>query len=132
MPDVSSQIHMRFLDGLSPGARVARAQGIFNIVGGAWPIVSLRTFEWVYGDKQEEWLQKASGGLFLASGVALLMAEDSPDGIRTARRIGVGVALTYLLIDLVYVPKRRIPKTYLQDALCEAGWLTAWWRASER
>lgn len=58
----------------------------------------------------------------------MLKTEDSPDAIRMARRIGVGVALTYLLIDLVYVPRHRIPKTYLQDALCEAAWLAAWAR----
>ena len=58
----------------------------------------------------------------------MVKTEDSRDAISAARRIGVGVALTYLLIDLVYVPRNRIPKTYLQDALCEAAWLAAWAR----
>jgi hypothetical protein len=120
---------MDLFPNLSPAARVARAQGIFNLLGGAWPIVWLRSFEWVYGPKQEDWLQKTSGGLLVASAIALLAAEDSPESMRTARHIGVGVALTYLLVDLVYIPQGRLRKTYLQDLLCEAGWLWAWMRA---
>lgn len=111
--------------------RVARAQGLFNVVGGAWPIVWLRSFEWIYGPKEEDWLQKTSGALFMTVGLAQLMTEDSPESIRFARRVGIGVALTYLTIDLIYVPKGRLRKTYLQDALMEAGWLYAWARASK-
>ena len=110
--------------------RVARAQGLFNVVGGAWPILWLRSFEWVFGPKEEEWLQKTSGALFMSVGIAQLMTEDSPESIRFARRVGVGVALTYLTIDLIYVPKGRLRMTYLLDALMEAGWLYAWARAS--
>lgn len=110
------------------GLRVAKLQGVFNIVGGIWPIVSLRSFEWVYGPKEEDWLQKTSGGLLLASGIALLLTEGSEASLRMARRIGVGVALTYLTIDLIYIPKGRIRKTYIQDAICETGWLFAWFK----
>lgn len=105
-------------------------QGLFNAIGGIWPIVSLRTFEWVYGPKEEDWLQRTSGGLLLVSGLTLVMTEDSPDSVRMARRIGVGVALTYLLVDLIYIPKGRIRMTYLQDAICESGWLLGWAKAS--
>ncbi len=111
---------------------MARAQGLFNVIGGAWPIVSLRSFEWVYGPKEEGWLQKTSGGLLVASGIALLRAEDTPEAIRTARRIGVGVALTYLIIDLVYIPRGELRKTYLQDVVCEMGWLLAWADAARK
>lgn len=107
---------------------LARAQGLFNVVGGLWPIVSLRSFEWAFGRKRDRFLQKTSGGLFLASGIALLLAEPTPDGVATARRIGIGVAATYLVIDLIYVPKGDIRKTYLLDAVMEAGWLWAWTR----
>ena len=117
---------------LASGVSLARAQGLFNVVGGAWPIVALPTFEWVFGRKRDVYLQRTSGALFLASGVALLLAEPSQDGIETARRIGMGVAAAYLAIDLVYVPKGDIPKTYLLDAVMEIGWLTAWVRWRER
>ena len=117
---------------VAAGVRLARAQGLFNVVGGAWPIVALPTFEWVFGRKRDVYLQKTSGALFVASGVALLLAEASQGGVETARRIGMGVAAAYLVIDLVYVPKGDIPKTYLLAAAMEIGWLRAWARWGAR
>ncbi|MFJ8668884.1 hypothetical protein [Streptomyces sp. NPDC093600] len=108
---------------------VARAQGVFNIVGGLWPVVSLRTFERVYGAKTDKWLQRTSGALLATAGYSMLRAGSTPAGVRHARRIGVGTALTFLAIDLVYVPRRTIPATYLMDAAKEIAWLAAWWRA---
>ncbi|MER6298889.1 hypothetical protein ABT247_04845 [Kitasatospora sp. NPDC001539] len=95
---------------------VARAQGLFNLVGGLWPVLSLRTFEAVYGAKTDRWLQRTNGALLAATGISLLLAEPSAEGMRHARRVGVGSALTFLAADLVYVPLRRIPATYLLDA----------------
>ncbi|GAA3647700.1 hypothetical protein C8D87_10626 [Lentzea atacamensis] len=46
------------------------------------------------------------------------------------RGLGVVTAATLLAIDLVYVPKNRIPETYLLDAAMEAAWLLVWSRAS--
>ncbi|HYO61338.1 MAG TPA: hypothetical protein VEU29_05515, partial [Actinomycetota bacterium] len=60
-------------------ARLARAQGLFNVVGGAWPIVWLRSFEWIFGRKRDVYLQKVSGLFFLGSGVALLLAEPTEE-----------------------------------------------------
>lgn len=105
---------------------MAKAQGLFNLVGGLWPIVALGSFEWVFGPKRDDWLQKASGGLFAFAGLAQLLTEESPEAVRVARRLGMGAALTYLVVDLVYVPAGRIPKTYLLDAAMEIGWLVAW------
>src|SRR4051794_39884270 len=35
---------------------LARVHGTFNVVGGVWPLVSLRTFERVFGPKEDKWL----------------------------------------------------------------------------
>lgn len=113
---------------LEAAARLARAQGLFNVAGGAWPIVWLRSFEWIFGRKRDVYLQKTSGAFFLMTGIALLLAEPTEDGMAAARRIGIGSAAVYLAIDLIYVPKRDIPATYALDALMEAGWLYAWAR----
>ena len=110
---------------------VARAQGLFNIIGGAWPIVSLRSFEWVYGRKRDVFLQKTVGGLLFAIGCVQLAATDSPEELRIVRHLGIGTAFTLLAIDLVYIPKGEMRWTYWQDALCEVGWIAAWMRAHE-
>ncbi|MDT9682370.1 hypothetical protein RND61_09850 [Streptomyces sp. TRM76323] len=107
---------------------VARAQGLFNVVGGVWPLVSLRTFGRIYGPIADGWLQKTSGALLLSAGWNMLRAASASDGesVRHARRTGVGTALAFLAIDLAYVPRGRIRATYLLDAAMEIAWLAAW------
>ena len=109
---------------------LARAQGLFNVIGGAWPIVNLRSFEWVYGKKNDVFLQKTVGGLLFSIGCVQLLAQDSDDGITLARRLGIATATTLLMVDLVYIPKREMRLTYLQDLACEIGWIAAWLRRS--
>jgi hypothetical protein len=107
---------------------IARTQGLFNLVGGAWPPMHLRSFEWVFGPKTDDWLQRTTAGLLATSGWSQLLTRSVPGGLAQARRTGVGTAVTLLAVDLVYVPRRRIRPTYLLDAAMQAGWLAAWWR----
>jgi hypothetical protein len=109
--------------------KIAWAQGLFNVVGGAWPIVSLRRFEKVYGKKQDVFLQKTVGGLLLSIGLIQLNAKPSVETIVLIRRLGIATAVTLLMIDLVYIPRRQMRWTYWQDALCEIGWIAAWLRS---
>ena len=107
---------------------VAVAHGAFNVVGGLWPLLHLRSFEWVFGPKRDVWLQMTTGGLLVSAGAAQLAAAPAPWGPVHARRIGRGPAVTLLAVDLVYVPKGRIRPTYLLDAAMQTGWITAWLR----
>lgn len=115
-------------DNVVDGAATARAHGVFNVVGGLWPLVHRRSFEAIFGRKQDRWLQYTVAGLLTGNGVVQLLAADTAEGRRHARRVGVVTATTLLAIDLIYVPSGRIPKTYLLDAAMEAGWLAAWAR----
>ncbi|GAA2030858.1 hypothetical protein GCM10009740_20740 [Terrabacter terrae] len=105
--------------------RLAQAQGVFNVVSGVWPLVSMRTFEAVYGPKNDRWLVHTVAGLLTTVGCAQLLSRN-PVQLRVARVVGIGTAATLLTIDAVYVPKRRISRMYLQDAVCELGWLAGW------
>ncbi|BDT90362.1 hypothetical protein IFM12275_03380 [Nocardia sputorum] len=111
---------------LTSGVGVARAHGVFNVVGGLWPLLHRRSFEAVFGPKNDHWLQYTVAGLLAGNGVAQILASFSPVGVADARRIGVITATWLLAIDLKYVPKGDIPKTYLLDAAMEVGWLAAW------
>ena len=104
---------------------IARAQGVFNVVGGLWPLVSLRTFEAVYGPKTDRYLEHTVAGLLVAIGLVQLAGRHEQELV-AARRIGIGTAVTLLAIDAIYVPQGKMRWTYLQDALCEAGWIVAW------
>lgn len=110
---------------------VARAQGVFNILGGAWPLLHIRSFEKIFGPKEAHWLVYTVGALFVTNGWTLVTAPGTPDGCRQARRFGTGTALALLTIDLIYVSAGRIPKTFLLDAAAEAFWLLAWSRSTQ-
>jgi hypothetical protein len=108
---------------------VALAQGLFNVVGGLWPLVSMASFEAVYGPKADKWLERTVGGLLVTAGIAQIAAR-SDEELRVARLLGLGVAGTLGTIDAVYVPKGRISAMYLQDLACEVFWIAAWRRAA--
>ncbi|MGM7647662.1 hypothetical protein ACSVDM_22400 [Nocardia sp. JW2] len=107
-------------------ATLARAHGAFNVVGGVWPLVSRRSFEAIFGSKYDRWLQFTVAGLLAGNGLVQLTAARTPAGLASARRLGLTTAGWLLAIDLIYVPKGTIRKTYLLDAAMEIGWLAAW------
>jgi hypothetical protein len=111
------------------GVRLGRAQGVANLVGGAWPLVHMSSFAMVFGPKLDRWLVKTVGGLLIVNGLTQLAASSAADGVRHARRLGVGTAAVLAAIDLIYVPARRISKMYLLDAAVESA---GSWRGAGR
>lgn len=107
---------------------LARAQGLFNVIGGAWPIVSLRSFEFVYGKKRDIFLQKTVGALLLSIGCVQLVHSENSEAEAVVKSLGLATAMSLLAIDLIYIPRGEMRKTYIQDALCEMGWIAAWTR----
>lgn len=107
----------------------AKAHGLFNIVGGLWPLLSMRSFEVVTGPKVDRWLVRTVAGLMVANGLAQWRAGPSPEGLAGARRIGLGTAATLAAADLAYAIPGRISRVYLVDAVLEVGWLLAWGRS---
>ena len=106
--------------------RVATIHGWFNVAGGVWPLVHLRSFEAVLGPKVDRWLVYTVAGLMVSIGSAQLCTTADAASIKQARRAGVGCALTLGAVDLVYAPRRRISRMYLVDAVVEAAWIAAW------
>lgn len=105
---------------------LAKAHGWFNVVSGTWPLVSMGTFERVTGPKVDRWLVRTVSGLLVSTGLAQLVAGDSPDGLRVARLLGQGTAATLGIIDVVYGSSGRISKVYLADAVVETAWVALW------
>jgi hypothetical protein len=108
---------------------VAAAQGVYFVLTGVWPLVSMDTFLRVTGPKTDLWLVTTVGLLVGVVGVALLVAAwrgPSPEAVTVA----VGCALALAGIDVYYVSRRVIPPVYLLDALAElallGGWAAAW------
>jgi len=111
------------------GVVLARAHGVMNVVGGVWPLLHISSFEAVFGPKTDRWLVNTVAGLLIVNGLAQLATSPSTDGMRQARRLGVGTAAVLAAIDLVYVPAGRLSKMYLLDAALEVAWIMAWYRA---
>ena len=107
----------------------ARSQGAFYVASGLWPLVHRRSFEAVFGPKQDYWLAATVALLLVGIGTVQAMAPSTPDGLTSARRIGTGTAAALASVDLVNVSRGRISRMYLFDAAAELGWLWVWARS---
>ena len=105
---------------------LARAHGCFNVLSGAWPLLHMPSFEYVFGPKSDLWLVRTVAGLLVANGITQLTART--DRSTTARTVGVGTAATLAAIDLAYAPSGRISRMYLLDAAVELAWIAVWSR----
>lgn len=105
---------------------LSRAHGAFNVLGGAWPLLHMRSFEAVSGPKTDRWLVRTVAGLLVVNGAVLLSAGPSAEAQRQARVLGLGTAATLAVVDLVHGLSGRISRVYLLDAAAEAGWVAAW------
>ena len=104
---------------------MAEVHGALNIVGGAWPLVHRRSFEAVFGPKHDRWLMYTVAGLLVSVGYAQVRAGTTGCW-EHGRRIGVATSATLLAVDLIYVRRGVLRKTYLLDAAMEAGLLAGW------
>ncbi|MDB1090030.1 hypothetical protein PJ985_20945 [Streptomyces sp. ACA25] len=105
---------------------LALAHGAFNVIGGLWPLLHRRSFEWFFGPKTDQWLQTATGALLVSTGISQIAAASTAEGQAHARRAGLGSSLSLLSVDLLHVPRGTIRPTYLVDAALEAAWIAAW------
>ncbi|MFB3816445.1 MAG: hypothetical protein ACE147_02165 [Candidatus Methylomirabilales bacterium] len=105
---------------------LAVLQGAFYLAAGAWPLLSLPTFEAVTGPKTDRWLVRTVGLLIAISGAVLLLAAASRRVTPEIVALAAGQALALAGVDLVYGLRGRIARVYLLDAVVElvlvAGW----------
>ena len=82
------------------------------MVFGAWPLVHMRSFEWVSGPKTDHWLVQTVAGLLIANGSVHLSARGSPEELAVARRLGIGTAQVGRAVSIItalaaVLPPRR-------------------------
>jgi hypothetical protein len=99
-------------------------QGVYFLLTGVWPLLSMRTFEAVTGPKVDKWLVKTVGVLVAVIGASLLADAARPS--RGSRVLGVGSAVALGGVDVVYSLRERISKIYLADAVLEALLIALW------
>ena len=118
----------------TPLTALALMQGGFYALTGIWPLVSMRTFEWVTGPKVDRWLVKTVGVLVTVIGGVLCLAGGQRRVTPEIASLAAGSALGLAGIDTVYSLRGRISKVYLLDAIVEVLiallWALLWFRRS--
>jgi hypothetical protein len=105
---------------------LAFAQGLYYLLTGVWPLISIRTFQEVTGPKQDLWLVKTVGVLIMVIGGVLLVAAARWQPSLEVALLAVGSAVGLTCIDVIYVAKRRIAPVYLLDAALEVPLIALW------
>jgi hypothetical protein len=105
---------------------VALMQGIYYVMTGLWPLVSIGTFQRVTGPKADLWLVKTVGVLIAVIGAALILAGVRGEVTRSMIFLAVASAAGLAGVDVIYVSKQVIARIYLLDALVELI-LMVWW-----
>jgi hypothetical protein len=110
----------------------AYAQALYYTLTGIWPLVDLRSFEFVTGPKVDDWLVHTVGVLVTTIGAVLGLAGYRRTIVPEVPLLAGGSALSLAGIDLIYVTKGRISRIYLLDAVAEVGlaaiWASLFWR----
>jgi hypothetical protein len=116
-------------------AVLCSVQGLYCLITGVWPLVSIETFQMVTGPKtdhlvtgreSDHWLVNTVGVLVTANALVLLLAAWRNRGSPEVALLAVGSAVGLLAIDAVYVSRDVIPPIYLADAAFEVVLVAAW------
>jgi hypothetical protein len=113
-------------------------QGLYFLITGAWPIVSVQSFQLVTGPKSDHliadsptdadhWMLFTISALIIAISIALVAAAWRRRLPLEICLLGIASAAALLIIDVVFVARGTIRPIYLADAAIElaiiAGWL---------
>jgi hypothetical protein len=105
---------------MSPGALgLLKVQGWLYVVTGLWPVVHLRSFEWLTGEKYDDFLVHTVGLLLFVIGVTLVRALRGPAVSSEVLWLAGGSAASLGAIDIVYWATGRLSPVYLADAAVE-------------
>lgn len=111
---------------------LAVAQGAFYVATGVWPILHMRSFEAVTGEKTDDWLVKTVGAMVGVAGVVMTVAGLRKRVTPEIALLAAGSAAALATVDVVYTRKGVIRPVYLLDAVAEAGLTGAWAAAAAR
>jgi hypothetical protein len=107
--------------------RLLRLQAAYWLATGMWPLLDMRTFEWITGPKRDRWLVKTVGLLVTTIGAVLWRGTGST-GAPTHRdtlALAAGGAASLAAIDAWYAAQRAISPVYLLDAAAEVAFVAA-------
>jgi hypothetical protein len=95
--------------------KILSFQGVYYVLTGLWPLLHLRSFLAVTGDKTDIWLVKMVGLLAATIGIYLIHSTRH----HPARLLAILAAISFASIDVYYVYQNVISPIYLGDAIVE-------------
>jgi hypothetical protein len=110
-------------------------QGLYYLMTGVWPLVSIDTFQMVTGPKtdhlptgreSDHWLVMTVGVLITAIGIALVVAAWRRRHPPETAVLAITSALGLIAIDVIYVARHVIAPIYLVDAVAEMLLIAVW------
>jgi len=102
------------------------AQGIYYILMGLWPWLSMSSFLWVTGGKTDLWLVQTVAALLFLIGITLCVAAYYRDLSPPVVLLALGSAGLLALLEVVFVAEGRISGVYLLDVVLQAGVIGLW------
>jgi energy-converting hydrogenase Eha subunit E len=108
--------------GMTDGLRITLgAQAVYYLVTGAWPWLSMDTFDAITGPKIDDWLVRMVGLLAAAVGLALLVAAWKRERTAAILVLAVGAGAAFAIVDIAYAGAGRISPVYFGDAAVEVA-----------
>ncbi|MBA3481648.1 MAG: hypothetical protein H0T51_07520 [Pirellulales bacterium] len=113
------------------------AQGLYFLATGAWPLLSVETFQRVTGQKSDHliadppteadhWMLNTISALIIVISLVILTAAWRRRVSFDVSLLGVMSAAALAIIDVVYVARGTIWPIYLADAAVEVVIIAAW------
>jgi hypothetical protein len=111
---------------------VLAIQGVYYLMTGIWPLVSMSTFEAVTGPKTDDWLVQTVGVLAAVIGATLLVGITRGRPSRETLVLSVLSILGFAAVDTVFVLRGTIGPIYLADTVIQGLFLVGlgvgYWR----
>ena len=112
-----------------------KAQALFYVATGAWPLIDIDSFLAATGPKEDIWLVHTVGALLALIGGVLYIGALQKRLHAETLALAFGTAIALIAIDVIYVQRGVIAPIYLADALVEsmvAAALLIGWRVYDR
>ena len=101
-------------------------QAAYNTITGIWPLIGIRSFQWITGPKTDLWLVRCVGGLVTVIGIVLGMAGRRGRVTPEITALAVGSSASLAAIDVIYSSRGRISRIYWLDAIINVLFIGAW------
>jgi hypothetical protein len=105
---------------------LAKMQGLYDMIGGLWPLLHMQSFEAVTGPKEDSWLVRTVAGILLVVGTVLLRAAFRGHVAHDVRWMAAGISTVLALVALVSSLAGFISWLYFFDGLFHFAFAMAW------